>query len=584
MSDFVCQILNASGDKLEIKLPESHPAWMDMLNLLCGAEPFLWIDKSPHNKLFICSPKLKDKVRELCSKHKFDGSFDLSFVEDFFNSQVDNSPLAFLREGNPLRIDNDLIEKAKSLVTKANFIFAYDAISFGDKEVYTGPDDLTICVCRFCGKTFPEVKFKKRNAHAIPEALGNKLIFCNDECPKCNNALSYIDKKLIEYLKYRRSENEIPNKKNKVISVKGHNFFYDGSTKKLKISHLAILEETENKYYLKLEGAEPITHLGIYKALAKIAVDLMPRELVDEFRETIDWIKDGFVPKDLPNVFYVYHSLSVRQPLAKVFVQRKEALNPKLPRCIVALTLIDLTFFFIVPLGKHEPIYKEDYLSYYLGCMIPRIDIHIKEQAIIGWDCIDMSDRVDKFAHVKMWIHKNECEVIDQSEFDNTQKKNPNQVNFPKFDLLLVDILDCQASTMYLSPREDLTHRLRIEQSIAKMTDLSIDLDIERSIWMCFWEIEVQTIDNRETVLKTQCKVTASHKDISKVYSRQFGEISSFFIGYILDVACKDLGAIVADKFREYDFSLLAEYLMESRGFILYPKAGSEQSVMKALH
>jgi len=576
MSNFICQIWDASGNRLEIDLPQSHPAQMDMLNLLCSADPLLWIDKSSHNKLFICSPDLKVKVHGICGKHKSDELFDLSSIEDFFNNQADNAPLAFLREGGRglLRIDENLIEKAMCLV---KFWSSYDVISFGDKEKeeYTGPNELKACVCRFCRRGDPKVKFKKRNAHAIPEALGNKLIFCNDECPDCNATLSRIDKELAEYLKYRRSEGGIRNKKSKIIKVYGHNFFYDGSSRKLKISRLAILEETENEYYVKLEGAEPITHLGIYKALAKIAIDLMPRNLVDEFQSTIDWIKGEFVPQKLPNVFYIYQSSSVSQPLVQLFVRHDETLNLELPRCIVALTLIDLTFLFIVPLGKDEPIYTEDDLKDYLKCIIPNAPV----QRI---DRIDMADRIGKYAHVKEWISKDECEIVDQSEFNSFQEKNPNQVDFPEFDASLVKILDCQVSTCYLSPKVELTNKLRIEDSIvnAKMTNLSIGFDTTQPVLECSWEIEIQAIDNRETMLKTECKVVVSHECISRVCSIIFGEISSVFLEYVVDEACKDLGRSIADKSYKYDFSQLARFLMESQGLVPPTKESTEQSVM----
>lgn len=570
MSNFICQIWDASGNRMEIDLPQSHPAQMDMLNLLCSADPLLWIDKSSHNKLFICSPDLKVKVHGICGKHKSDELFDLSPIEDFFNNQADNAPLAFLREGGRglLRIDENLIEKAMYLV---KFWSSYDVISFGDKEKeeYTGPNDLKACVCRFCRRDYSEVKFKKRNAHAIPEALGNKLIFCNDECPDCNATLSRIDKELAEYLKYRRSEGGIRNKKSKIIKVYGHNFFYDGSARKLKISRLAILEETESEYYVKLEGAEPITHLGIYKALAKIAIDLMPRNLVDEFQSTIDWIKGEFVPQKLPNVFYIYQSSSVSQPLVQLFVRHDETLNLELPRCIVALTLIDLTFLFIVPLGKDEPIYTEDDLKDYLKCIAPVQPI----------DRIDMADRIGKYAHVKEWISKDECEIVDQSEFNSFQEKNPNQVDFPEFDASLVKISSCQTSTEYLSPRAELTNRLRIEGSIAKMIHLSIAFDSPPVI-ECSWEIEIQTINNRETALRAHCTVVVSHGCISKVCSSMFGEVSPFFLEYVVGVACEHLEEKIADKFCQYDFSQLARFLMESQGLVPPTKESAEQSVM----
>lgn len=577
MSNFICQIFNESGDGLRINLPQSHPAWMDMLNLLCGVEPFEWIDNSSHNKLFICSPELKVRIHEICSKYKFQGS-NLSVIEDYFNNQVDNSRLAFLREGALLSVDNNLVKKAVSMVGKANFFVAYDVISFGDKEEYTGPDDLSACVCRFCEKKYPEVRFKKKNAHAIPDALGNKLVFCNDECQSCNAALSPIDKELAEYLKFRRAENKIVNKKNKIIKVWGHNFFYDGSIGELKISRLAILEETESKYYVKLEGAEPITHLGIYKALVKIAIDLMPRNLVDEFRTTIDWIKGGIVPKVLPDVFYAYRDSYVCQPLAKVFVRQGMALSSGLPKCIVALTLIDLTFFFIVPFGKGDPVYEGDYLKRYMGYLIKSLQL---TETRLGIEHIDMADRIGKFAHVKDWIDKGECEIVDQSEFDNTQERNLNKVDFPSFEPSLVNIFNTQITIGYLTPNA--TGGLRIEDSIVNIISQSICPDIVRSVFRCSWEIEIQTIYNRETVLKAQCEVNACHKCISKVCSVQVGEISPFFIEYMLDAACKRIGEIVSDKFHKYDFSQLAEYLMESDGDILHPKEGAEQSVMKAL-
>ena len=59
MSSFVCRIFNESGVELGINLPQSHPAWMDMLNLFCGVTPVEWIDDSSHNKLFHCTRKLK---------------------------------------------------------------------------------------------------------------------------------------------------------------------------------------------------------------------------------------------------------------------------------------------------------------------------------------------------------------------------------------------------------------------------------------------------------------------------------------------------------------------------------------------
>lgn len=40
--------------------------------------------------------------------------------------------------------------------------------------------------CRFCGRSYPEAKFKS-DAHLIPESLGNTMLFSDFECDHCNN-------------------------------------------------------------------------------------------------------------------------------------------------------------------------------------------------------------------------------------------------------------------------------------------------------------------------------------------------------------------------------------------------------------
>ena len=190
-----------------------------------------------------------------------------------------------------------------------------------------------------------------------------------------------------------------------------------------------------------------------------------------------------------------------------------------------------------------------------------------------------MADRIGKYAHVKKWISKDECEIVDQSEFNSFQEKNPNQVDFPEFDASLVKILSCQTSTEYLSPRAELTNRLRIEGSIAKMIHLSIAFDSPPVI-RCSWEIEIQAINNRETALRAHCTVVVSHRCISRVCSTEFGEVSPFFLEYVVGVACEHLGEKIADKFCQYDFLQLAGFLMESQGLVPPTKESTEQSVM----
>ncbi|WP_083101098.1 MULTISPECIES: hypothetical protein [Rhodobacterales] len=47
--------------------------------------------------------------------------------------------------------------------------------------------------CRYCGATGSAVFGKRRNAHALPAALGNRTLFSLDECRACNDKFSIYE-------------------------------------------------------------------------------------------------------------------------------------------------------------------------------------------------------------------------------------------------------------------------------------------------------------------------------------------------------------------------------------------------------
>lgn len=69
------------------------------------------------------------------------------------------------------------------------------------KIIYLG--DETNKICRFCGKTEPEVKFEKR-AHVVSEFLGNRSLFSHYECDECNERFSKYGGNLADALMFYR--------------------------------------------------------------------------------------------------------------------------------------------------------------------------------------------------------------------------------------------------------------------------------------------------------------------------------------------------------------------------------------------
>lgn len=113
--------------------------------------------------------------------------------------------------------------------------YKYDYYSFGldGMQIFVGEYDKSKRTCRFCHgvtkeneraeeykkKGVPIVTFgKNTNAHAISDALGNKLLFCLEECETCNNSLAKVENNFIALMDWRRAlfgvkkkDNEAPN-------------------------------------------------------------------------------------------------------------------------------------------------------------------------------------------------------------------------------------------------------------------------------------------------------------------------------------------------------------------------------------
>lgn len=80
----------------------------------------------------------------------------------------------------------------------------FEMLSFGydGLEEWIGEPDENKRICRFCGKSVPRVSFKKI-AHAIQDALGNKLLFCYEECDTCNHDLAMVEDQFCILMDFR---------------------------------------------------------------------------------------------------------------------------------------------------------------------------------------------------------------------------------------------------------------------------------------------------------------------------------------------------------------------------------------------
>jgi hypothetical protein len=176
-------------------------------------------------------------------------------------------------------------------------------------------------MCRFCGKKSGEVKFKK-DAHVIPEALGNRYLVSDFECDECNHKFGRYEDDLMKYVGVIRTITRTRGKK-KVANYVSPNFhasqhdFY-GNENAIKLEgkgpdQVFEYDPENNQQTIRIKKP-PYTPLNVYKALLKIALcsvdetDLKKYELAFQFLASpnIDKMLQGahlLVGYRLPNAY-----------------------------------------------------------------------------------------------------------------------------------------------------------------------------------------------------------------------------------------------------------------------------------------
>ena len=232
-------------------------------------------------------------------------------------------------------------------------------LSYGYDGIYQciGEEDKSKRVCRFCGKQIPDVTFDK-DAHAIQDALGNKLLFCYEECDSCNHDLALTEDNFRYFMDFRRAIYNIPRKDStKTPTIVGKTFVIkaDAAGKPelyLMEESLPNPNERHHPLILHLELKSPINNERMYKALCKMVIDMLPGAELHHFKNTVEWItaKGEWIPDALPSAMYTILPLDKinPQPILDIFINNR---NNKLdaPYCTAIVWLYDIAYMFVVP-------------------------------------------------------------------------------------------------------------------------------------------------------------------------------------------------------------------------------------------
>lgn len=216
--------------------------------------------------------------------------------------------------------------------------------------------------CRFCGRKEPEVTFRKK-AHAISEMLGNRTLFSNNECDECNAFFGdNLENDLGKYLGVIRTLTQIVGK--------GGVPSYKTKNKKARIDYTnkgLVIQNVVGDKFLTLEDdclifrteREAYTPINVYKSFVKMAISLVPEDLLFNFDDTLKWLKEepNMEPKyNMDDYAYIIekfipgpkpHNLNV-----KGFIRKNDKIH--LPYFIFLIEFGNYSFQIIIPCIKKD--------------------------------------------------------------------------------------------------------------------------------------------------------------------------------------------------------------------------------------
>lgn len=312
-------------------------------------------------------------------------------------------------------------------------------------------------VCRFCrkaGKTYKTV------AHAIPEAIGNKILICDDECDDCNNNLEPIEKNFTRLMDFRRAMYRITRKNSTdcpTIYGKNYTIAPDKNgdpilyIKKSEISRGQRL--SDRKVLFTFHHSETVIDQDVYRALVKMVIDVCPTKRLSFFQGTIDWIMNvnkEIISGALPSILFgvLPSGNFYNNPVLYLFFRKDDDITS--PYCTAVLFITDVAYQFVIPFVEvDEERFKYDkQLETSRNRLNSFFNIRWETQASFSWWQSTIWNKWDVDIS-----HKN---IIFRPDNDPVFKRisEPNREDLREYDKMIfqssdINIVDIQITKEY---------------------------------------------------------------------------------------------------------------------------------------
>lgn len=242
----------------------------------------------------------------------------------------------------------------------------------GEERMNIGVYNKSQRVCRFCGKSKPEVSFNQK-AHAISESLGNKGLICYEECDECNKRFSQtLEQDISNYFRLPLIIKGVKGKKG-CPTMKGDNLSIAFNSVNLpNIENEAIVLKAKNMPHTNepQEIAKFLTQnflfssvrfksQNIYKCFCKYALSLLDSRYLTYFKNTIEWINEPPTKHRLPPL-WCYNAPNSDSPSMTIMTRKHN--HRDLPYCWAIMSIADTKYIFIIPfcsLDKYKFVNKK---------------------------------------------------------------------------------------------------------------------------------------------------------------------------------------------------------------------------------
>lgn len=470
----------------------NHELQMKMLNTICSWT-FLqsWEDQEydfSTGKAIRMSAEIRKEAKLLQNSfHTGDINSHKSLISSLYKtlSSIENGELFFIYRVvhtfpsqrllykilNELYFINNRKSKEEADVWFDNyattFFNEYDVRYYNHAKI--GELERTNRVCRFCGKSMPTVKFEKV-AHVVPESIGgNKNLICYEECDECNAFFGErIERYLCEWFDYRRSTHQVKKKSGGVPNAYGRNYVVENGETSIFIDK----DTTKNA---KLIGSGTVTLQGIYRALCKIAIDLIDNKYLEQLKTTIEWIRFGS-PKSssYPQIAQMCGLYEVKEPMVYICTRKDGRDTDSAPLHFCILRIFDLAFLYILPHVNGRMVFHENYTR----------RIQTEALKVLGftrsWNWKSYDTTEERNPHVEVDFSNSKIEMSNRNkkapiEKLRLERKPKNSIDFIEPKISSTDILRHNLESIYFTHTNN-------KQNVSGNISVRIIIDLSQRI------------------------------------------------------------------------------------------------------